>query len=128
MRRTWRADEEECLLNHLELHKGSNGKWVKDSRKATKEVILLLEAIKPSTAISLTERNIKDKIRTLASQIPGRRMAKRQTIFLTGPAALKLRGRPNEVVGRTSRDITAGPSQAIVVCRPLLICWHNEKA
>jgi hypothetical protein len=128
MRRSWTADEEECLLNHLELHKGSNGKWVKDSKKATKEVMLQLEAIKSSGEVFLTQQKIKDKIRTLATQIPERRMAKPQTIFLRGPAALKLRGRLYEAVGRTSHDVTAGPSHTIEVCRPLVTCWHNEKA
>jgi hypothetical protein len=128
MRRSWTADEEECLLNYLELHKGSKGKWIKDSEKATKEVMLQLEAIKLSGAVYLTERKIKDKIRTLATQIPERRMAKPRTIFLRGPAALKLRGRLYEAVGRISRDVTPGPSHTIEVSRPLVTCWQNEKA
>jgi hypothetical protein len=120
MRRSWTAAEEECLLSHIEAHKGSNGQWLKDSSKAVEQVMVELEAVKPSGEMPLSKRQIRDKIRGIATRIPERRLAKPGTIFSKGPAALNLREKLNVGAGRRTANNTAETVQLLKVFDRLL--------
>ncbi len=130
MRRSWTASEEECLLNHIEFHKGFNGKWTEDIGKAIEEVKSELDAIKPLGAVLLTKQNIRDKIRGIARRVRERigRFAKPRTIFLKGPVELKVRDKLNLGTKQTHPDITAKPTQAIQVCNCLQLAGATKSS
>jgi hypothetical protein len=124
-RRLWSAAEQECLLTHIERHKGSDGKWIKSYSEAMKEVLVELEAVKPSSAASLTERQITNKLRDNVRRTPGSRLAKSKDLFIKGPVALNVRKELGIGLSRSRREVTAGPIQFDKVLNPLSLETHE---
>lgn len=113
MPRLWTAQEVDCLLSHMELHKGPNGKWAKHFGEGSDEVQVKLQTIKPPGAASLTKEFIRGKIRTIASRLLSRGQGSLQVLFFKGPVALQLRDRIFVGRGRTPASTVAGLRQAI---------------
>lgn len=121
MPRLWTAQEADCLLNHIERHKGPEGKWIKNFSEAVEEVQLQLRSIKPSGVASLSKESIRWKIRTISNRVSERGRAQPQTLlFSKGPVVLKLRDKIYVGRGRTPASTVAGQQATEMSGRPPL--------